>query len=357
MEFVEQWFAFSLDQLNHIARMMYWVWVPGFLLSALVSLRYRTQAREALLAHGKTGFTALFPRAVWYGLTASPGPGSSLADALGLLRGGVRPAGALAALVATRNLPLYLVTILTLLLGIEFAVGHVLGTVAMAACVYTGISAFTDADEWTRAASANGVTPAALEPSRRGEEPASWRGLLFRHPGWARILGYCWTEFKWFWPGLAGGVLVGGFVLAAGLKRWWIELAEVGGGGVIRDLLNAAVGPALGGLLSLPPGGNLPAGTALFKADTLGYPGLVSFVLASSVRLVDLRAYAATWRTAGAARLGLVLYAAALLGGLFATVVFALFGFRPGHIPLFRELVDEIIKRVPFAMPSGPMRM
>lgn len=356
-EFLGQWLTFTLEQLNHIFRMMYWVWVPGFVVSALVSLRYRTQARDAVLAHGKSGFAALFPRIVSYGFTASPRPRRSLVDALALLQGGVRPAGALAALVASRNLALYLLTILTLLLGMEFAVGHVLGTVAMAACVYAGVSAFTDAEEWTRGPGAKQVTAAAREPSRRGEGSPSWGGLLLRRQGGARILRYCWTEFGWFWPGLAIGIVLGGFILTAGLKRWWLELAEVGGGGVISDLLNAAVGPALGALVSLPPIGNLPAGTAVFKTDTLRYPGLVGFVLASSVRPVDVRAYAATWSMESAARLGLILYAAALLGGFFPTVVFALFGFRPGHIPLFRELVDEIIKRVPFAMPAGPMRM
>ncbi|MGH7364239.1 MAG: permease [Candidatus Methylomirabilales bacterium] len=356
-EFVGQWLTFSLDQLQHIIRMMYWVWIPGFLLSALVSLRYRTQAREAVLAHGKGGFAGLFPRAVCSGVTASPRPGSSLADMLALLQGGVRPAGALAALVASRNLPLYFLTILTLLLGIEFAVGHILGTVAMAASVFIGAAGFTKADAWTRAAGARGATVEALRPPRRDGELPSWTGLLLRGRGWVRILRYCGTEFRWFWPGLAIGILLGGLVLAAGLKRWWVELAEVGGGGIISDLVNAGVGPALGALLSLPPVGNLPAAASLFKTDTLGYPGLVSLVLASSLRPADLRAYGATWGRGAAARLALLLYAAALLGGLFATGVLALFGVRPGHIPLFRELVDEIIKRVPFAMPAGPMRL
>lgn len=348
----------SYAQLMHIVRMMYWVWVPGFLLSAFLSLRYRAQAWERLLAHGKEGFPMAFPWALGYGVTASPRPPSTLGDADQLLKAGVSPATAMAVVVASRNLPLYLIALLTLHLGIEFAVGHVLGTLAMAALVYAGVSVFLPATGRTQSVDVRGVTirPSSFAQGGPGE-PSSWGALLLKARGWARVLGYCWTEFKWFWPGLALGILAGGFVLAAGLMKWWIELADITGGRIVSDVINAAVAPLLGGLLSLPPVGNVPLGTAFFKTDTLAYPGLVGFILASSLRVSDLPAYGRMWGTRGAAFWGLVLYGAAFLGGLFPAGLFALFGFRPGHVPLFNTVVDEIIRWVPFAMPSGGVGM
>lgn len=353
-ELVGQSLAWSYAQLVHIVRMMYWVWVPGFVLSALVSLKYRRGAWDGLLVHGKEGFVRAFPRALWYGMTASPRPRATLEDARRLLGAGASPAGAMAALVASRNLPLFLLALLTLHLGIEFTVGHVLATAAMVGAVYSGVAAGSiaggrGATDLTRSALARPLTPWREDAL----ESPSWSALLLRGRGWARILGYCWTEFRWLWPGLAIGILAGGFVLAAGLKAWWVELADVAGGRVASDVVNAAVAPLVGALLSLPPVGNLPLGTAFFKTDALAYPGFVGFILASSLRVPDLVAYGRLWGTGAAARLGLVLYGAAFVGSLFATASFALFGFRPGHIPLFRELVDEILRWIPFAMPSG----
>lgn len=350
--------SFGYAQLMHIVRMMYWVWVPGFLLSAFLSLRYRDQARERLLVDGKEGFATAFPRAVWYAVTASPRPRATVEDVGRLLGAGVPPASAMAVLVASRNLPVYLLALLTLHLGIEFGVGHVLGTLAMAALVYAGVSAYSPAMERARSVDVKGVTP-GLGPFGQWEPGgrSSWGVLLLTGRGWARALGYCWTELKWFWPGLALGILLGGFIFAAGLTKWWIELANVAGGRIASDLVNAALAPVLGGLLSLPPVGNLPAGTALFKTDALAYPGFVGFILVSSLRVTDLRAYRRLWGPRGAARFGALLYGAAFVGAFVPVAVFALFGFRPGHVPLFNTVVEEIIRWVPFAMPSGGMGM
>lgn len=357
-ELLGQSLAWSYAQFVHIARMMYWVWVPGLFLSALLSLKCRRHAWDGLLAHGKAGFVNAFPWALWYGMTASPRPRATLEDARRLLDAGTPPAGVMAALVAGRNLPLFLLALLTLHLGIEFAVGHVLGTVAMAGAVYSAVAVGSIAAGRRAADLAQSALTWPATPGR-GEalESPSWSAFLLQRRGWARILGYCWTELRWLWPGLAIGILAGGFVLAAGLKVWWVELADIAGGRVASDLVNAAVAPLVGALLSLPPVGNLPLGSAFFKTDALAYPGVVGFILASSLRVPDLVAYRRLWGTVAAARLGLVLYGAAVVGSLFATAIFALFGFRPGHIPLFRELVDEILRWIPFAMPAGGMAM
>jgi len=45
-----------------------------------------------------------------------------------------------------------------------------------------------------------------------------------------------------------------------------------------------------------------------------------------------------------------LIYFAAALAGLLVTGIYGLFGFRPGHLPLGREIVDEIIKWLPFTM-------
>lgn len=357
-ELAGQSLAWSYAQFVHIVRMMYWVWVPGLFLSALLSLKYRRHAWDGLLAHGKHGFVNAIPWALWYGMTASPRPRATLEDAHRLLGAGTPPPGVMAALVAGRNLPLYFLALLTLHLGIEFAVGHVVATAAMAGAVYSGVAARSVAGGRRGADLSHSALPWPETPWRgEAAEDPSWTVLLLRRWGWARILGYCWTELRWLWPGLAIGILAGGFVLAAGLRAWWVELTDIAGGRVASDLVNAAAAPLVGALLSLPPVGNLPLGSAFFKTDTLAYPGFLAFILASSLRVPDLVAYRRLWGAGAAARVGVVLYGGAVAGSLVATGIFALVGFRPGHIPLFRELVDEILRWIPFAMPAGGMGM
>lgn len=176
--------GWNYAQLSHIARMMYWVWVPGFLLSAFVSLRYRAPAWERLLGAGKGGFARAWPRAVWYGVTASPRPRTTLEDAARLLDAGVSPATAVAALVASRNLPLYLLALLTLHLGIEFAVGHVLGTLAMGSLAYMAVSRRSPAGDRPSRAETKGST-ARSSPLLPGNDPGQgpWSALLFRGRG------------------------------------------------------------------------------------------------------------------------------------------------------------------------------
>ena len=45
-----------------------------------------------------------------------------------------------------------------------------------------------------------------------------------------------------------------------------------------------------------------------------------------------------------------LIYFAAALSGLLMSGIYGLFGFRPGHVPLGREIVDKIIKWLPFTM-------
>ena len=45
-----------------------------------------------------------------------------------------------------------------------------------------------------------------------------------------------------------------------------------------------------------------------------------------------------------------LLFLSAFVSGLLVTAIYALFGFRPGHVPFGRELVDEITKWLPFTM-------
>lgn len=326
---------------RHVAVMMYWVWLPAFFVSAFVALRYRGAAAEAVQRGGSGNLRSLLWAALW-GLTRTPQRKRSLAASLELLRES-HPAVALAAYLASRNLAPYFLALWMLLLGIEFAAGQVVGALAMIALTSAGLRYAIPEEGWKRLRdrlpSGGGSRGAASDE----EGETSWRALLLSARGWGKTLRYVGRELGGAVIPLAAGVLIGGFILAAGLQPWWVDLDSVGGGGVWTDLLNAFVAPALSLAAAIGPVGSLPVATSLFKAYGLAYPGLVAFVLAGALKPQDIAAFKRALGPRVALRLTILLYFSAALSGLIATGVFALFGFRPGHVPLFRGLVDAII--------------
>lgn len=335
MDLINQGLTFSYFLFLHFFRMMYWVWIPGFLFSAFFSLRYRESARSRLLSGG-----GLFA-AVLYGITSSPSRKKALGIAGELKQKGVGTAKVLAYLIASQNLVIYFLVILMAMMGAEFALGQLMGGIIMILLVASGWRLFMGKE--------------ILQPSPVGSEGVvglqpTWSGLLLSGSGWWKALKYIGGEFRYFWFNLAIGILLGGMILAAGLQKWWIDFSQIGGGGILSDILSAFVAPILGMILFVPPVGNLAVISNLFKTYTIGYPGVVSFVLVSMLNPLILSGYARLLGRRRAMVLVGLLFLSAFVSGLLVTALYALFGFRPGHVPLGRELVDEIIRWLPFTM-------
>ena len=334
MELITQGLSFSYFLFLHFFRMMYWVWIPGFFFSAFFSLRYRESVKNRLLSGGGL-FVALL-----YGITTSPSRKKALEIAGELKQKGVGTAKVLAYLIASQNLVIYFLVILTAMMGAEFALGQLMGGIIMTLLVASGWRLFMREDE---------SQPSSVTSDKATSQP-TWSGLLLSGSGWWEALRYIGREFRFFWLNLAIGILVGGMILAAGLQKWWVDLAQIGGGGILSDALTALVAPILGMIFFVPPVGNLAVVSNLFKVDAIGYPGVVSFILASLLNPIILSGYARLVGRKRAVALTGLLFLSACVSGLLVTAMYALFGFRPGHVPLGRELVDEIIKWLPFTM-------
>lgn len=334
MDLITQGLTFSYFLFLHFFRMMYWVWIPGFLFSAFFSLRYRESARNRLLSGG-----GLFA-AVLYGITSSPSRKKALGIAGELKQKGVGTAKVLAYLIASQNLVIYFLVILMAMMGAEFALGQLMGGIIMILFVSSG---------WRLLGGEEEFQPSAGTSDKVTSQP-TWSGLLLSGSGWWKALKYVGGEFRFFWFNLVIGILLGGMILAAGLQKWWVDFSEIGGGGILSDILSAFVASILGMILFVPPVGNLPVVSNLFKTYTIGYPGVVSFVLVSMLNPLILSGYARLLGRRRAMALVGLLFLSVFVSGLLVTALYALFGFRPGHVPLGRELVDEIVRWLPFTM-------
>jgi len=243
VDLINQGLTFSYFLFLHFFRMMYWVWIPGFFFSAFFSLRYRETAKGRLLSGGGL-FAALF-----YGMTTSPSRKKALAVAQELKRKGVGTPQVLAFLIASQNLVIYFLVIQTAMMGAEFALGQLMGGIIMTVLVTFLWRVFKREEE----SQTSPVTSDKVTSHPR------WMGLLLSGSGWWKAIKYISGEFRFFWFNLAFGILLGGFVLSAGLQKWWIDFSQIGGGGILSDILSAFVAPILGMILFIPPVGNLAA--------------------------------------------------------------------------------------------------
>ena len=309
--------------------LFFWIWIPGILLSALLTLRYRQTVAERLLQGKEALWTTLWA-ATLLGILSSPQRKSSLQTARALLEGGISPVGILIFLIASHSLVIYFLAVLNLLLGLEFAFGQVLGGILMILLVTAAVSSLgLNQPEPT-------ISPETTLPLLLAPYPSvpSWTDLLFSRRGWWAVLTYIGREFRRFGLNTLIGIFLGGFFLAGGLEPWWIDLALLGGGGVRTDLWNVLLAPLLSIVLCVPPLGNLPLTASLFKAYVLNYPGIVSFVLASLIHPPMIRAYTAYFGKKAGYKIALILLGAAVVSGLLVTGIFGLFDFRPGYVPV-----------------------
>ncbi len=205
--------------------LFFWIWIPGMLASAILTLRYRQRAVERLVQRRGSPLWA----ALLLGMTSSPQRKASLQTARILLATGVSPLGVLAFLIASHTLVLYFLAVLTLLLGIEFAVGQALAGLLMLLLVAGVLPLLLSIPSARQHEAAPSPADALLLLMAGYPAPLPWSTVLFTPRGWREILKYIGREFQRIGLSTLVGIFLGGFVLAGGLQPWWVDVADFGG--------------------------------------------------------------------------------------------------------------------------------
>ncbi|MFQ5915849.1 MAG: permease, partial [Nitrospinota bacterium] len=282
---------FFTFELFKFMTLFYVVWVPGFFVAALLTLRYRRSTWDRLLEGPSAAGPSIW-RAIQAGVVGSVDRETSRQAACELLKRGRSPATAFAYLIASRNMTIHFWAIFALSLGAEFAVGQVLGALVMIGIVALGLN-------WLRPKVLNTAVMGKAESNTSVLDLAtfpSWRALLLSFDGWWAMLKLVGQEIRRFAPTLAAGIVLGGIIFAAGLEAWWIIFADIMGHKTFAsDVINALASPAISVMMFLSPVGNLPVIHALFKTDGLAYPGIISLCLASAIDPRDIRVYFRTF--------------------------------------------------------------
>ena len=279
-----------------------------------------------------------FIHATGLGIIGSAGRKASLSGMGNLLSRAVSAPLAFIFLIASRNLTPYFWAIFALSLGAEFATGHVIGAIVMISFVGLVLRKLPV-----------GMAKTSIQDKPRidlaGEMPMflSWREVILSLAGWKAVSRFLGQEIGRLAPSLIGGIVLGGIILAAGLRPGWPVFADIfGHRTVASDVVNALVGAALSPIFFLSPVGNLPVIHALFKTDGLGYSGIISFCLASVLHPRDIKTYARVFGRRQCVMFVALLFAGAVLGGLGSTWIYAAFGFHPSLPPV--RLIGKVFR-------------
>lgn len=340
--------GWAWDYVQHVVVMFYWFWVPAFLVVGALSFRYRPCFEEVTLAE-RHGARALWA-AIGWGMTSATGRATSLEVAKTLWSQGVADHVVLAFLVASQNLALYGLVLLTVLIGIEFGLGVFLGGLVM-----IGLLHVMAPSRSSPPSAAGGIE---MAPRARGSAasapPPTWRALALSTRGWGHVLRDIGGYVRNVRLSLLAGLALGAFVLTVDTRGYWIFPKWMGDETLGAALAGSLVAPLLSMPLLLAPGGNLIVVSSIWKTWTLAYSGVVSFVLMSPVNPLTARTLAAHYGAARGGRLIVTLCLSAALGGLAVAGVLAVLGLQVTHVPWFRDLVDRITMTVPFTTLGAP---
>lgn len=356
LEFIRESVTFSYFLVRHIFLMMYWILVPGLILSEFLTLRYQKISRDKLLQESE-GILKSTLHAIQFGVTSSTSRHQAVNTSEVLFRQGVHPASVFAFLIASHNLIIYFLAITTLMLGIEFAVGQVLGSLIMILLMGLFIKTLFLSGEWDKARQRlNKETRDELGSldqgmDTEGLQEVSWKGVLLSFQGWWELTKYMGHELNAFWKSFVFATLLGGFILAWGLTDWRIELSEIANNRILSDILNALISPFISMIVMVSPVGNLLVASALFKSYTIAYPGFVSLVLASLLNPRSIRAYFKTYGKRLGTYITLSLFFSSAIASLIVTGLYGMAGFRPSDVPVLSQLTDKIMEWLPVVQP------
>lgn len=341
-DFLRDWFVWCYLYLQHTFVMMYWVTIPGLLACAFISVRYRGLMRERLCQVAGGLRSVLY--AIGLGMTSPASRRESLEMTSTLMAKGVSPTAVLAYFIASRSLGLYFLLFFTVLIGLEFGLGVLLGGLVMILLTVISTASIRLFSPPKKLA---GETPSVKS---REDLRTTWRVLLLSGRGWWAAVKDIGHIFNILWLPSVGGLLFGGLILAVDMRKAWPLPFWLGDEGFGPAIASAFLGPLLALVSFSSPLGSLIVAASVWKTWTLAYPGIIGFVLASVIHPLSPHTLKNTWGDRVWWYVAVVLYLSAVLGGLAVTGLYSLLGLEVTHVPWFEPLVKKIIMTLPFTM-------
>jgi hypothetical protein len=174
--------------------------------------------------------------------------------------------------------------------------------------------------------------------------------LLLSTRGWRAVIKDITRVFKILWLPSVGGLILGALILAVDMRKAWPLPFWLGDEGFGPAVASSFLGPVLSFISFSSPFGNLIVASSVWKTWTVAYPGIISFILATSLHPLSLSTVAKWFGPPAGKYVIAIFYLSAAIGALTVIGLFTLLGLEVTHVPWFEPVVKKIVMTLPFTI-------
>jgi uncharacterized membrane protein YraQ (UPF0718 family) len=309
--------------LYHSAAMLWetlWALVLGFGISAALQVFVSKERVTQLL--GGTGLKEML-LATFFGAASSSCSYAAVAAGRSAFQRGAALIPALAFMFASTNLVGELAAMIWVLMGWQFVLAEVVGSV-----VLIGVMWFLASKIISRRIEDQARTRAEAAIEARGhccadDEHDSGKGTALSRLAIAFVM-----EWQMIWKELVAGFLVAGFLSALVPATWWKALFVESGPAWFRLIENAAVGPVIGMLSWVCSCANIPLASLLWS-NGISFGGVVSFIYADLLVIPLILIYRKYFGGRAAVYIVVIFYVSMVTAGVIVDLLFSALNLVP----------------------------
>jgi uncharacterized membrane protein YraQ (UPF0718 family) len=315
------WLWLSLYHAFAMLWTTFWALVLGFTISGVLQVFVSKERMSRLF-----GRTSLRSVAVATGLGAASSSCSYAAAAAGrsAIQQGAAVVPALAFMFASTNLVIELGAVLWILMGWEFVIAEIVGSIVLITLMWWLITMFLprkqEKEILRRAAGGNDEASCHHEHEQGHQQEGA--------ANWTKVAHAFVMDWSMLWKEILGGFLIAGFLATLVPPTWWKALFLETGPPILRLTENALVGPLIAVLSFVCSVGNIPLASLLWS-NGISFGGVISFIYADLIVVPLIIIYAKYYGARAAAWITGIFYAAMVLAGIIVDLLFSALGLIP----------------------------
>jgi uncharacterized membrane protein YraQ (UPF0718 family) len=304
-----------------------WALVLGFGISA--ALQVFVSKEQMTRALGRTGFKEVL-LATGFGAASSSCSYAAASIGRSAFQKGAALVPALAFMFASTNLVIELGAVLWLLMGWQFVLAEIIGSLVLIGTMWLLMSIFfpkkLEGEARKRAKIDNDRAHCHSDHEHDGDYEPETR--------WTRLANAFWTDWLMLWKELLAGFLIAGFLAALVPHDWWKALFIETGSPMLRLLENAAIGPIIAILSFVCSVGNIPLASLLWS-NGISFGGVISFIYADLLVIPLILIYRKYFGGRATFYIVSIFYASMVAAGVIVDLLFAALNLIPqGERPI-----------------------
>ncbi len=319
------------QSLYHAAAMLwatFWALVLGFTISGVLQVFISKERMSRLF--GRTNLRSVV---VATGLGAASSSCSYAAVAAGrsAIQQGAAVIPALAFMFASTNLVIELGAVLWVLIGWEFVVAEIVGSIVLITLMWLFVATVLprkQEEEIKRRAARDTDADACCHDEHEHELATASPSNGGQTGGWTKVARAFVMDWSMLWKEILGGFLIAGFLSALVPHTWWKALFMQTGPPALRLIENALVAPIIAVLSFVCSVGNIPLASLLWS-NGISFGGVISFIYADLIVIPLIIIYAKYYGPRAATWITGIFYVAMVLAGIIVDLLFSAFDLIP----------------------------